>query len=318
MRPRMTRKWRPPLALVIGGTLAVVLLLPLIAIVPLRTFGNIMGWREIAFLVGWMAVLSTAILGYLLWRLVLRPVYRLTEHADAVKQGRDEPYPLRQLGTPEFTDLAESVIAMGATLQNRADGLRAYTDHVTHELKSPLTTISGAVELMEGDLPAADRARLLETTKEAAHRMEHLLNDLRDHARARDTDSKGRVRLSEILPVLEEEHPGSFVRLEGDGDIPISETAALAVLTQLIQNAEGHGATEVRLAFYKGALTVSDNGKGVAEGDAGRIFDPFFTTKRAVGGTGMGLNITRSLLQSAGAEIELIPSDTGAAFLITF
>lgn len=148
--------------------------------------------------------------------------------------------------------------------------------------------------------------------------MEHLLNDLRDHARARDTETKGETLISDILPALQREHPGSFVRLDEDGTVPLSDSALMAVLAQLIQNAEGHGATQISLAVSGSELFVADNGKGVAEGDADRIFDPFFTTKRAMGGTGMGLSITRSLLQSAGADIALVPSAVGATFVITF
>ena len=81
------QKWRPPLALVIGGTLAAVLCLPLLGIGYFKLAGNILGWGETAWLIFWMAVVATAILGYLLWRLVLRPVTALTAHANAVREG---------------------------------------------------------------------------------------------------------------------------------------------------------------------------------------------------------------------------------------
>jgi len=315
MQQRVRRKWRPPLALVIGGTLAAVLLLPLVAIVPLRLFGNIMGWREIAFMVGWIAVLSTSVLGYLLWRLVLRPTYRLTSYAQSVEAGATGLKPPTQLGTPEFTELADSVVGMGATLHNRAEGLRAYTDHVTHELKSPLTSMNGALELLNGDLPDADRARLLTTAKQSAERMNQLLNDLRDHARARDVDPRGQSQLGEVVQGLRSDIK---VVVAHDGDVPLSKAALGAILTQLIQNAQGHGASEVVLTCDAASLSIADNGRGVAEGDAARIFDPFFTTTRETGGTGMGLSITQSLLETVGARISLVPNGQGAHFRINF
>lgn len=89
---RISRKWRPPLALVIGGGLAGVLATPLIGIVYFRLWGNVLGWGEAALLVGCIAVVATLILGLLLWRLVLRPVYALTAHANAVKIGNTDAH----------------------------------------------------------------------------------------------------------------------------------------------------------------------------------------------------------------------------------
>ena len=72
------RKWRPPLALVIGGTLAAVLALPIIGLTCLRLAGNILGWLETAQLIGLISFVATLVLALLLWRLVLRPVWALT------------------------------------------------------------------------------------------------------------------------------------------------------------------------------------------------------------------------------------------------
>ena len=202
MPQRVNRKWRPPLALIVGGTLASVLGLPLVGIGYFKVAGNILGWGETAWMIAWMAIISTTILGFLLWRLVLRPVYALTAHARAMKAGRlDTPLPAH-FGTPEFSDLGQSVIDMGETLHNRASGLRAYADHVTHELKSPLTAISGAAELLQNDISEADRTALANTIKEAAERMERLLSDMRAHAAAGMERVGGEADIAEVAATL--------------------------------------------------------------------------------------------------------------------
>ena len=61
-------------------------------------------------------------------------------------------------------------------------------------------------------------------------------------------------------------------------------------------------------------IIVADNGSGVSPGNRDRIFEPFFTTRRETGGTGMGLQIVRSMLAAHGGTIELMASDAGAAF----
>ncbi|MDG1470840.1 MAG: HAMP domain-containing sensor histidine kinase [Ascidiaceihabitans sp.] len=312
---RISRKWRPPLALVIGGGLAGVLLTPLIGIVYFRLWGNVLGWGEAAWLVFWIALVATAILGLLLWRLVLRPVYALTAHAKAIKAGQmDAPAPTH-FGTPEFRDLGQSVIDMGATLNSRAASLRAYADHVTHELKSPLTSIQGAAELLQSEgLSSDDRTALCETVAAASQRMDALLNDLRRHALASQSAGVGTCLLLDSLP----DDPPLKITCHGTTPVPLEPQDLRAILVQLAQNAAAHGATTLDIDWDGTRMLAQDNGQGIAQGDASRIFDPFFTTRRDAGGTGMGLSIVRSLLATRGGQIELQASAQGACFLITF
>ncbi len=315
MPERIKRKWRPPLALVIGGTLAAVLCLPLIGVGYFRLAGNILGWGETAWLIAWMAVAATVILGFLLWRLVLRPVYALTAHAHAVREGRaDTPLPAH-FGTPELTALGQAVLDMGTTLQDREAGLRAYTDHVTHELKSPLTSMMGAAELLEGDPPTEDRAQLIETIRSSAQTMREQLDALRRLAAAREPVGPGPVQLSSVVAALQ---APVEIRIAGDATLPIDQTALTVILTHLAQNAAAHGAEILTLEAQSEGVIIADNGSGIAPGNRDRVFDPFFTTRRANGGTGMGLAIVRRMLQAAGGDIVLHPTDQGAAFEVKF
>ena len=233
-------KWRPPLALVIGGTLAAVLSLPIIGIVYLRLAGDILGWAETAWLIGWMAVIATAVLGFLLWRLVLRPIYALTRYARAMKAGGDTTAP-DHFGTPELSALGASVMAMGDSLHNRAEGMRAYANHVTHELKSPLTAIVGAAELLHDSPGPKDTVALAETISGASARMQVLLDDLARHAQASEPAGFGRSTLSDALAALEMPVP---VTIAQDAALPLIAEDVRTVLTQLVRNAAEHGATE--------------------------------------------------------------------------
>ena len=88
---------------------------------------------------------------------------------------------------------------MGATLNNREAGLRAFSNHVTHELKSPLTSIKGAAELLEGDLDAEDRSRLTRTILTSTSQMQEQLDALRRLAAARDPVGPGPTNLSDVV-----------------------------------------------------------------------------------------------------------------------
>lgn len=309
---RIVRKWRPPLAFVLGGTLAAVLTLPILGIVNLRLWGNVLGWGEAAWLIAWIAIIATAVLAFLLWRLVLRPVWALDRYAQAVRTGKQPETP-EHFGTPEFTALASSVMGMGESLQNRADSLQAYADHVTHELKSPLTAIRGAAELLDAGASGEDAATLSKTITDAAARMQALLDDLARHAQAASSAGAGSVRVSDVAHGL-----GLLTNVSVDGIVPLVADDLRTVLTQLAGNAVAHGATALTLSVSEAGLEVADNGPGISAGNRDRIFDPFFTTRREQGGTGMGLSIVRSLVQARGGYISLQEEGPGARFLISF
>lgn len=310
MSGRLGRKWRPPLALVIGGTLLGVLFLPIVALFLLRALSPHFGWTQSFLMLGVGVAMATAILGFLLRRLIQRPVYGLTTYARALRRGQTTPPP-EQYGTPELQDLGQAVIDMGATLQGRATQMRAYADHVTHELKSPLTALRGSAELLQGAEDSETRAALAKSIDAAGLRMETLLQDLQRHARASQSSGPGQTQLSSVAT-------GLGAEVETDATLPLSKADLTTILTQLVQNAFAHGATQVRLRATPERLDIIDNGPGIAPGDRARIFDPFFTTRRDSGGTGMGLSIAQSLCRANGAEISLLDSPKGAHFRIVF
>jgi signal transduction histidine kinase len=207
--------------------------------------------------------------------------------------------------------LGAAMLDMGETLQSRETVLRTYADHVTHELKSPLTVIRGASELLALDgLDAAERDRLLGRVDDAVVRMAALLDAQRDLARAQDVVAVGRCRLSNLL--LPE-----GVTISGDAEVPLPVGVLEAVLGHLISNAFAHGATDVTVTADEKTIRVVDNGIGISQGNRQRIFDPYFTTRRDTGGTGMGLAIVRRLLGTQGARIALL-DDPSTVFEITF
>lgn len=307
---RITHKWRPPLSLVVAITLGVVLCLPLIGIVFVRYMWPVIGYREAVYGAGIGVLIATFIVGWGLWRFLLRPVQAMRMRVAGVREGNENALdPLDHYGTSDMRALGQSFLDMGRALNHRETMLRVFADHVTHELKSPITVVRGAAELLGSpDLPKDERNKLLDRIEVAAQRMATLLDAQRAFARAQDPSETGECMLSDVA---------TDVILGQNGIVPLREDVLRLVLDHLVGNAKAHGATEITVS-YDGILAVQDNGPGVSDGNKSRIFEPFFTTRRSSEGTGMGLAIVRRVLAAHSAEIALAPSETGARFEVTF
>lgn len=272
------------------------------------------------------AVISAvaALIGFVFYRAISGPVHMLVARADAIARGdRDALEPIPMHGTAEFAHLADSLLAMARELRRRADYMSTFAAHVSHELKSPLTAIQGAAELMrDSEMNDRERARFLDNIVADTTRLSTLLQRLRELARAEQTPLTGSVRANEAVAALASACPSLEIDFAGeDCVLRISTDSLGAILTQLADNAREHGATHLTIgvacADGVARLTIADNGAGVSENNRDRVFDSFFTTRRETGGTGMGLAIVRALAHAHGGEIELGDSASGATFVLT-
>ena len=319
----MSPKWRPSLALVLGGALAGTLIMSFAGLVALRLLGPEIGFRNAAILLGATITLATFVLGWLLARLLLRPLLALSAYAEAQEAGGTPPPP-DHYGTRELHATANRVISMATALRDREATIRSYTDHVTHEIRTPVAAICAAAELLgDSDEMTPEDRRLLAQIDGAARQIETQLTDLRTAALARETRHLGACSLVRLLPDLAQDWPGLGLTVEGeDLALPIAARGMAIVLSHLLRNAAEHAARNVTLRVWEDdfqvALNVSDDGLGISEGNAARIFEPFFSTRRESGGTGMGLVVVRNLLRAHGADIARLPSTSGACFRITF
>ena len=274
-------------------------------------------------------IVPTLLIGFLFHRTITGPMRELVERTNLVGKGdRDALRPLRHHGTSEFALLSQSFLDMARRLNTRSSFISTFATHVSHELKSPLTSIKGAAELLREDVDAPDmddedRRKFLDNIIADADRLGTIAGRLRDFARAENPVALGAARLSVATAGLRAAFPSLDIRAGGDTDTPmrISEDNALIIFSNLADNAVHHGSSTLDLAAARQGnwlkVTVSDDGEGVSPNNQTQIFDSFFTTRRDSGGTGMGLAIVRAMLDAHGGAIRLIDCEKGTAFELT-
>ncbi|MFM2388657.1 MAG: hypothetical protein RLZZ437_212 [Pseudomonadota bacterium] len=311
----MTRRWRPSLGFVLGGALLATLGFAFCGLVALRYLGPEIGFRQAALILGAMILVLTGGLGWLLVRLLLRPIGALEDYAVAQEAG-GSAVPPRHFGTTELHRTAVAVMGMAETLRDREATIRSFTDHVTHEIKTPVSAIRAAVELLQdgGALSEAD-LRIVAQIDGAQAQIAGQLQALRAAAQAREVRYLGICTLAEVVPGLT---GARFVVEGGDVRLPMAAAGMALVLGHLVRNAVAHGADEIALRASGQELYVQDNGSGISQGNRDRIFEPFFTTGRATGGTGMGLSIVRNILAAHRGEITLAEGMGPTCFVIRF
>jgi two-component system sensor histidine kinase ChvG len=259
---------------------------------------------------------------------VTRPIEALSAAARDVAAGLGAVPQTPQTAAIEIQALYDDFRIMAERIERRSGYLRDFAAAVSHEFKTPLSGIRGAVELLDDHhdtMSLEERKHFLGNIASDTQRLSTLVTRLLDLARA-DLSEAGSGAVTELEALLRTccgAWSGLAVDLALEPRLPpvaIAEQTLESVLTILLQNSLQAGARTVRVAARRTAgsvaIEVCDDGPGVAPGDRERLFEPFFTSRRAEGGTGLGLPIARSLLAAGGSSLRLLPSDHGAHFEI--
>ncbi len=202
---------------------------------------------------------------------------------------------------------------------------RDLVTNVSHELKTPLTSIAGYAETLLGDLPEpAVTRQFLETILQNARRMQELVDDQLDLARIESGHWRPAVQpvqaeslLRDAWEPFEVSSRGSLgfaARVEPGAEVLLVDPTALRqILANLYDNARRHtpagGRITTRLAGDGNGivLTVSDTGPGIGSEHLPRIFERFYradpSRSRAGGGSGLGLSIVKHLVEAHGGRV---------------
>jgi signal transduction histidine kinase len=293
---------------------------------------ELLGRFASAVVAGVILVLALGLLGaWILSRSVVRPVRRLAEASGRLAEG-EAGVTVTPQGPRELRELAVSFNDMNSKLTKAQETEQAFLLSVSHELKTPLTSVRGYAEgIGDGTLEPVEGAAVIGAE---ASRLERLVGDLLESGRMRKSAFTVRREPVDLVAVAEDvarrydataRDAGLTLLLgtEGGGAATADHDRVLQVVSNLAENAirctPAPGTVTITTA--PGAITVADTGRGLTSDDLPRAFERFYLysrygTDRPVG-TGLGLAIVKELAEAMGGEVSVSSAvGVGTAFTV--
>ncbi len=284
------------------------------------------------------AVVAAIAVSWFLSLRIVAPVRALAAAAQRVAQGAyGARVPTR--GSDELAVLGAAFNEMAASLESAERRRRELVADVAHELRTPVATLEGYVEgLADGVVPADEE--VWSVLRAETRRLARLVEDLSKVSRAEERQLDLRIAPAEPAALVEAATqaaaPGYAVKgvaLEARvaprlGKVAVDPDRIGEVLANLLDNALRHtpagGRVELAASRHGGSveLAVADSGEGIALEHLERVFERFYRVdsarSRASGGSGIGLAITRAIVEAHGGRIRAESDGPGRGARFSF
>ena len=290
---------------------------------------------------GILALLLAIILAAIITRSVTRPLDTMAGAAEAIARGEyDQRVP--QEGPDEVQRVAGSFNSMAAQVKATQQAQRDFVANVSHDLKTPLTAITGwSQALIDGAADGPEeRLRAAETIHDEADRMARLVNELLDLARLESGQLQMIMRPVDLNAVLADVHRGQLPRARAkhiDLQLDAAEGASVQgdpdrlaqIFTNLADNALAYTppggivrlATRAENGWVEGIVT--DTGPGIPAEELPRVFERFYRLEKSRArseggrGSGLGLTIVNELVAAHGGQVRVVSEvGQGSAFVV--
>jgi signal transduction histidine kinase len=284
-----------------------------------RTIGRFFIWG------GLLAVAIALLLTFILSRRILAPVKALTHAARRLGKGDfSQRVHFRDKG--EVGELAQSFNSMADDLEHAEQLRQNMVADVAHELRTPLSNLSGYLEAIRDGVMKPD-ASTIRSLEEEATLLSRLVDDLQELSLAEAGELKLDCQVEDIAELIKQTVTAVRAQAMAKGvsvsiDLPdklptanIDSHRISQVLRNLLENAVVHtsqGDTITVTSWQQDNLvkvSVADTGEGIPAEDLPNIFERFYrvdkSRTRATGGTGLGLTIAKRLVEAHGGKIEV-------------
>jgi signal transduction histidine kinase len=289
--------------------------------------------RHEILVAGGIAVLLALVGGYFVARALGRRVKRLELAAEKVAAG-DFDHPIAVDSSDELGQLAIAFNEMQRQLGQLDETRKKFIATASHELRTPIFSLGGFVELLEDDdLDPETRRRFLDQVSEQVERLRKLSVDLLDLSRLEsgslelrleqvDLGELTRSVAGEFEPTLAQHDSHLELRLPSRTIEVVCDPVRVAqIMRILIDNALTHTSSGTRIvvtaAREDGAvrLVVRDDGEGIDPASLSRVFEPFYTADDAQG-SGLGLAIASELAERMDGHLSVASRSGDTAFTL--
>ncbi len=260
---------------------------------------------------------------------------RLTRYAQAVSEGQRAELP--QVRGGELGQLAKAVERMRTELEGKAY-VERYVHTLTHELKSPLAAIRGAAELLEGEMPEAQRQRFVANIGEEGERLQNLIERLLHLAQVEQRQGLEERVAVPLQPMIDELVHAQMARIEqrqvqvdnrvDASQIVLGERFLLRqALSNLLDNALDFTPPGGLICFDCAAddeavqLRLFNQGPAIPDYALARLTERFYSLARPATGrksTGLGLNFVQEVAQLHGATLSIVNVEGGVEVCLRF
>ncbi|MCE5343677.1 MAG: cell wall metabolism sensor histidine kinase WalK [Eubacteriales bacterium] len=287
-----------------------------------------------------IAALLAAVCAFLYTRSIVKPLTVITRAAENMSRGK---FGARAAitGVNEVRQLAGAFNIMADKLAQVEENRREFVANVSHELRSPVTSIHGFVEgMLDGTIPPQERDKYLQVVSDETNRLKKLIADLLELSRMEkgvvelnitNYDINETIRRVIIGRMGEIDQRGINLQLDFQYEpcmVRADQDRIAQVVYNLVDNAlkfindQGNLTISTALVHDKVSVAVRNDGAPILPEDRPHIFDRFYKADKAhtVGkgsGTGLGLSICQRIMQQHGQTIRLLPEETGVAFAFT-
>lgn len=275
--------------------------------------------------ISFLVILCTAVLITLLVRKILHPIQRLKENTSLIAAGVydrriavAEPDEIGSLAM-DFNAMAQAVENRVEELQEEAERRTLFMSALTHELKTPMTSIKGNAEtLLMTKMDEDEReAALLQINADCTRveRLSHKLMQLLVLKHAEDIEPKEQ-QVSELLDMVYDaakeqvRQRGLILNIENHMELLKMDRDLLCeLLLNLIDNAgkASPRGSAITLLAQGNIISVSDSGHGIPAGELHRLTEPFYMVDKArsrkQGGMGLGLALAQEIARLHGAQL---------------
>lgn len=239
----------------------------------------------------------------------------------------------------EISQLIKSFNRMSRRLNKSFEAQKEFVENASHELKTPLAVIQANLDtaLEDGDISKKELIELLKSSKENVKFMDKLTEDLLLLSVLEHKLTSEKINLNRLLKSLVNE--AESIKNGEKIDINFSDKCSKCILKgnevllkrsfmNILENAikySGASKIDIKLEKRKGKVKISiqDNGKGISKEHINRIFDRFYrvdkSRSRKTGGSGLGLSITKKIVERYGGKIVVKSKENnGTKFIFTF